>query len=148
MLTDSENRLNANKFELHIRVAESDIDELGHVSNIIYIRWVQDAAVAHWRNAATEEQQQNLLWVIRRHEIDYKQSALPGDEIIAATWVGGATELVFERFTEILRASDRRLLAKARTLWIPINPKTGKPVRVDANVRERFSVPGAEISGE
>ena len=136
-----------NKFELEIKVAESDIDLLGHVNNIVYLKWVQDAAVAHWINAATEDQKENLFWVIKRHEIDYKQSALPGDEIIAVTWVGRATELVFERYTEILRARDRRLLAKAKTLWIPINIKTGKPARVDADVRESFSVPDDKIPG-
>jgi acyl-CoA thioester hydrolase len=137
-----------NKFEINIKVSENDIDELGHVNNIIYLRWVQEAAIAHWKAAATEEQQKNILWVIKRHEIDYKRPAVLGDEIIAGTWVGEASELVFERHTEILRSPDRKLLAKARTFWIPINSKTGKPVRVDSDVRSRFSVPGDLIINE
>jgi len=131
----------ASKFEINIKVRETDIDELGHVNNTVYLRWVQDVAVAHWKNTATAEQQENILWVVRRHEIDYKHSAYRGDEIIAVTWVGGASELVFERHTEILHFPDRKLLAKARTLWIPINSKTGRPIRVDSDVRNRFSVP-------
>jgi acyl-CoA thioester hydrolase len=131
---------NTEKYEIHIAIAEHDIDELGHVNNIIYLRWVQEAAIAHWTNAATREQQEKIYWVIKRHEIDYKHSARPGDEIIAVTWVGEAEELVFERYTEILRGSDRKLLAKALTLWIPINRTTGRPVRVDSGVREKFSV--------
>jgi acyl-CoA thioester hydrolase len=137
-----------NKFEINIKVSEKDIDELGHVNNIIYLRWAQEAAVAHWKAAATEEQQRNILWVIKRHEIDYKRPALLGDEIIAGTWVGEASELVFERHTEILRSPDRKLLAKARTFWIPINSKTGRPIRVDSDVRNRFSVPGDLIINE
>jgi acyl-CoA thioester hydrolase len=137
-----------NKFEINIKVSENDIDELGHVNNIIYLRWVQEAAIAHWKAAATEEQQKNILWVIKRHEIDYKRPAVLGDEIIAGTWVGEASELVFKRHTEILRSPDRKLLAKARTFWIPINSKTGKPVRVDSDVRSRFSVPGDLIINE
>jgi acyl-CoA thioester hydrolase len=138
----------ANRFEKRIRISESDIDELGHVNNTVYLRWVQDAAVAHWKAAATEEQQKNILWVVRRHEIEYKQAAHLGDEIIAETWVGGASDLIFERHTEILRSSDRKLLAKARTLWIPVNCKTGKPMRVDSDVRSRFSVPGVSLADE
>jgi acyl-CoA thioester hydrolase len=137
-----------NRFEINIKVSENDIDELGHVNNIIYLRWVQEAAVAHWKAAATEEQQKNILWVIKRHEIDYKGPALLGDGIIAGTWVGEASELVFERHTEILRSPDRKLLAKARTFWIPINSKTGRPIRVDPDVRNRFSVPGDSLIRE
>jgi acyl-CoA thioester hydrolase len=128
------------KYEINIPVIEADIDELGHVSNIVYLRWVQEAAVAHWNYLATDIQKQNILWVIRRHEIDYKQSARMGDEIIACTWVGHATDLVFERYTEILRRSDRKFFAKALTFWIPIDVKTGRPLRVDEDVRKRFSV--------
>jgi acyl-CoA thioester hydrolase len=126
-------------FEIIIPVTHHDIDELGHVNNVIYLRWVQDAAVAHWKHSATEVQQKNIYWVVRRHEIDYKQSARQGDQIIARTWVGEAEEIIFERHTEIFRATDMKLLARARTLWIPISRVTGKPFRVDAEVRIRFS---------
>lgn len=130
----------ADKFELKIKVEEEDIDQLGHVNNIIYVRWIQDVAVAHWKFLATPEQQENILWVVRRHEIDYKKSARRGDEIITVTWVGKASELTFERHTEILHSPDRMLLAKAKTLWVPVNRKTGKPARVDSDVRSRFSI--------
>jgi acyl-CoA thioesterase FadM len=44
-----------------------------------------------------------------------------GDEIVARTWVGSACRVRFERFTELLRAGGRTLLAKARTMWCPID---------------------------
>jgi acyl-CoA thioester hydrolase len=126
-------------FEIPIRVQPADIDELGHVNNIVYLRWVQEAAVAHWRAAAPPEDQAALAWVVLRHEIDYRQPALPGDELIARTWVGGATRIKFERHTEILRAPDRVLLAKAVTLWCPIDTRTGRPAPVSPAVRAIFS---------
>ncbi|MFZ2322607.1 MAG: thioesterase family protein [Ignavibacteriaceae bacterium] len=129
-----------NFFDIKISVEKSDIDLLNHVNNTVYLRWAQDVAVAHWRSLATEEQQANITWVVTRHEIDYKLSAKLGDEIIARTWVGKATEVLFERFTEIICVKDKKILAKARTLWCPISTKTGRIVRVDADVRKRFSV--------
>jgi acyl-ACP thioesterase len=90
----------AEVFELAISVKPEDIDELGHVNNVSYVRWVQDVAVAHWRSAAPAEDQAKLLWVVVRHEIDYKQAAFLGDEILARTWVGGATRITFERHTD------------------------------------------------
>jgi acyl-CoA thioester hydrolase len=127
-------------YELAIAVESADIDELGHVNNVAYLRWVQDAAVAHWRADAAPEDQAKLVWVVIRHEIDYKQPAFLSDGIIARTWVGSATRATFERHTEILRASDRGVLAKARTLWCPLDAQTGRPTAVSAEVRARFSV--------
>jgi acyl-CoA thioester hydrolase len=128
-------------FEMAMAVEPGDIDELGHVNNVIYLRWVQDVAVAHWTQFAPAADLENLIWVVLRHEIDYKQPARLGDRIVARTWVGHATRVRFERHTELLRASDRALLSKALTLWCPLDRSTGKPADVSAEARARFSLP-------
>lgn len=130
-------------FELALAVVPADIDELGHVNNVVYLRWVQDAAVAHWRARATPDMQRDVVWVAARHEIEYKYPAMPGDAIIARTWVGPAGRRSFERNTEILRAADRRLLARARTIWVPVDPASLRPTDVGPDVRSLFSSPGA-----
>lgn len=130
------------QFELRIQILPADIDELGHVNNVVYLRWVQDVATAHWRAAAPLADQAKIGWVVVRHEIDYKLSAGPEDEIIARTWVGPASRLTFERNTELLRAADRQVLARARTLWCPIDMKSGRPTEVSSEVRAGFSVDG------
>ncbi len=129
----------ADRFEHPVEVSPADFDELGHVNNVVYLRWVQDIAIAHWRAAATPEQQESIAWVALRHEIDYKHPALPGDGILASTWVGSAEAVRFERFVEILRTSDRRVLAQSRTLWCPISRGTGRITRVGEDVRRVFS---------
>ncbi len=126
-------------FELAISVQPDDIDQLGHVNNVTYVRWVQDAATAHWYAAAPPEDAAKLAWVVVRHEIDYKQPAFLGDTVLARTWVGTASRIVFERFTELVRAGDQAVLARARTLWCPVNARTGKPTSVSQEVRSRFS---------
>ncbi len=129
----------AEPFEILIDVQPEDIDLLDHVNNIVYLRWVQDAAVAHWRVLASASELEQLLWVVVRHEIDYKHPALLGDRIAARTWVGAASGLRFERHTELLRDRDRKLLARARTLWCPIDRQTGRLASVSAEIRARFS---------
>jgi acyl-CoA thioester hydrolase len=126
-------------FEMTVPVKLGDIDEQNHVNNTVYLRWVQEVATAHWRAIASPEAQEGIGWVVLRHEIDYKTPATLGDEIVLRTWVGKATRLTFERFTEILRKSDRQLFSQARTLWCPINTQTGRPVRVSTEVRAQFS---------
>ncbi len=127
-------------FELCLQVRPEDIDVLNHVNNVVYLRWVQDAAVAHWLAAASAGAQAALYWVVVRHEIDYLRPALLGDGIIARTWVGAAFQRDFERHTEILRDADRALLARARTLWCPMDRRTGRPTTVSDEVRAAFTI--------
>lgn len=134
------------RFEIDIAVEPADIDPLGHVNNVVYLRWVQDAAIAHWRAAASAEDQEALLWVVVRHEIDYKRPAFLDDEILARTWVGTATQRAFDRHTELLRRKDMRVLAQVRTVWCPIDAKTGKPTDVSDEVRARFSVEPLKVA--
>lgn len=127
------------RFERVFPVAAADIDELGHVNNVVYLRWVQEAAVAHWRAAAPADLQAEVVWVVLRHEIDYRRPARAGDEVIGRTWVGDATGSRFERFTEFVRAADGSVLAQARSVWCPLNARTGRPRRIDPSLHDYFS---------
>lgn len=137
----------AEVFELSISILAADIDQLGHVNNVTYVRWVQDVAMAHWQAAAPAADQAALAWVVVRHEIDYKRPAFLKDQIIARTWVGAATRHRFERHTELLRAADRKILARARTIWCPIDKQTGKLTDVSPEVRARFATSASPPAG-
>jgi len=132
--------MSSTPFEMTVSVLPDDIDEQNHVNNTVYLRWVQEVATAHWRAIASVEAQETIGWVVLRHEIDYKAPAAHGDQITLRTWVGKATRLTFERFTEIRRDSDGLLLSNARTLWCPIHPQSGRPARVPPEVRAQFSI--------
>jgi acyl-CoA thioester hydrolase len=125
------------KFSHEFSVEKSDIDELGHVNNVAYVRWVQDAAVAHWLDATTSEQQAKFIWIMLRYEIDYKKQAFENEKITATTWVGEWTAVTCERFVEITRGTD--LLAKSRTVWCMLDRKTSKPTRISSELKELFN---------
>jgi len=126
-------------YEMTMAVQPADIDRQNHVNNTVYVRWIQEIATAHWNATAPVPARDEIGWVVLRHEIDYKSPLCLGDHIVLRTWVGKATRVTFERFVEIVRQPDRKLMASARTLWVPINPETAKPIRVPPEVRERFS---------
>ena len=132
--------MSSTPFEISVSVKAGDIDEQNHVNNTVYLRWVQEVATAHWQAIASSEAQNSIGWVVLRHQIDYKAPACLGDDVVLRTWVGKATRLTCERFTEIRRSNDGQLLSTARTLWCPINAQTGRPVRVPMDVREQFSI--------
>lgn len=131
--------MTADIFEMEIVVKAADIDQLGHVNNVVYVRYVQEIATAHWVNAASKEDQEKYLWVVTRHEIDYKRPAFENEELIGKTWVGAAKDGLFERFTDLYRKKDGKVIARARTIWCPIDPKTMRPTEVSESVYDRFS---------
>lgn len=124
------------KFSHSFIVSADVIDELGHVNNVSYLQWIQDVAVAHWGEAATDEQKEKFIWFAIRHEIDYKKPAFENELVTVTTWVGEWTAVTCERFTEIFRGDD--LLAKGRTVWCMIDRETSRPVRIDNHLRSRF----------
>src|SRR6185295_12479701 len=126
-------------FELPIIVQSSDIDALGHVNNVVYLRWMQEAAAAHWEAAAPAGLRGTVSWVVVRHEIDYKAPAFDGERLVARTWVGEPSGATWERFIEIRHADGDRLLARGRSVYAALDRVSGRPRRVDALLREPFA---------
>ncbi|WP_324292907.1 acyl-CoA thioesterase [uncultured Cohaesibacter sp.] len=126
-------------FEMPIQVQPSDIDMIGHVNNTVYLRWVQEAATSHWDAVAHEDDHATMFWLITRHEIDYKRPAFEGEKLIARTWVGYYEHHKCERFTEIIRVSDNRILINARTIWCPVSQETKRTVRLTEEQIARYS---------
>lgn len=130
-----------NSFELPVTVFPKDIDGLGHVNNVVYLAWMQEAASAHWEAAADPETRATAAWVVIRHEIDYKAPAFVGERLVVKTRIGAATAATWERFTEIRRIGDDKLLAHCRSVYVALDPASGRPRRLDAALRAPFSNP-------
>ncbi len=128
-------------FEQRRAADPSEIDELGHVSNIAYVRWIQDVAKAH--SAAVgysfeDYKRLGAFFMVRRHEVEYLRPAYEGDEILlrthVATWKGASSR----RDTLILRAADEQELVRAKTLWAYVDAVTGRPRRLPAEIYAAF----------
>ncbi len=119
------------RFELQLSVHADDIDGLGHVNNVVYLRWVQEVAAAHWSQLSTPQQRTELAWVVLRHEIDYHAPALPGDTIVATTWVEGWKGVRSERRVQLHERSSGKLLAEAKTIWVLLDAQTRRPKRIE-----------------
>ena len=131
----------APRHSIVVRPTDADIDELNHVSNLVYLRWVLEVARAHsdavgWDTPAYREL--GSIWVVRRHEIDYAQSARLGDEVALTTWVDAWKRVSCVRHTEIVRKADDRLLARAATTWAFVELESGRPTRIPPSVQGTF----------
>lgn len=127
------------RYTQSITASPGDMDELGHVNNAVWVRWIQDVAVAHWSALATPEQQLAYIWVITRHEIDYRGNVSTGETVTAETWVDDAPKGA--RFDRLMRftGADGRVKVEARTTWALIDRQSGRLLRVPAAVVERFT---------
>jgi len=127
------------RFETRITAAVEDIDELGHVNNAVWVRWIQDVATAHWHAEADPAHSENYLWVVTRHEIDYLRAVGPGETVTARTWVADAPRGArFDRHVEFV-GEDGRPRVRARTTWAIIDRSTGRPIRVPQDIVDRFA---------
>jgi acyl-CoA thioester hydrolase len=119
-------------------VKEEHLDKQRHVNNVQYVQWVQDVAEEHWEKRASEEQKKDLIWVVVRHEINYKKEAFLGDNISLQTYVGEATHVTSTRHVIIKNSDTGKLLAEAETIWCLLNVKTKKPVKISEELKQIF----------
>lgn len=120
-------------------VAEpADIDELGHVNNAVWVRWIQDLATAHWQAVAPPAHQDAYVWVVTRHEIDYRGNIGVGAMVTGETWVPDAPKGA--RFDRHVRFVDVRgkTVVSAVTTWALIDRATGRLLRVRADIAAPF----------
>jgi acyl-CoA thioester hydrolase len=123
------------------KVVAEDCDELGHVNNVRWLAFVGELAGAHAVRRGSDNdtlREQGSIWIVRRHEIDYHRSALPGESIVEETWVedmSGARSVRHSRFT---READGALLVSAVTTWAYVDAGTQRPRRIPAEMIERF----------
>ncbi|HEX6661075.1 MAG TPA: acyl-CoA thioesterase [Sphingomicrobium sp.] len=130
--------MNRPTFEMAFTAAPEHIDELGHVNNAVWVQWMEQVAVAHWRSVADAAHQDDFIWVVVRHEIDYLRAVVEGERIIARTWVGEAPKGArFDRLMEFL-GEDGKPRVRARTQWAIIDKAAGRPIRVPAEVVAPF----------
>ncbi len=115
-----------------LTVTPADIDEMGHVNNVVYVRWVQEVAAAHWHALASTELKAKYAWVVLRHEIDYKNPAFLNDEVTGYTWVGEYHGARFDRFVTI--KARGKTLAEAKTTWCLLDAKAMRPTRVSDEI--------------
>jgi acyl-CoA thioester hydrolase len=122
-------------FHLPIKVIAEDIDELNHVNNIVYLRYVQDAAIGHWKTVP-ETIASQIIWVARRHEIDYLKPAFLDDELVVKTWVETFIGVKSLRHCEIMRGDE--VLARSVTHWIALDARTFRPKRITEEIVKQF----------
>ena len=128
-------------YRIELVASPDEVDELNHVSNLVYLRWVLRAAHAHSSAVGYDYPQYRDLgavFVVRRHEIDYLSPAYAGDRIALTTWVESWRGASSVRKTAISR-DDGVELARASTLWAMVSVDGGRLTRIPAELKAAFA---------
>lgn len=112
----------------------SDVDPTGHVNNAVYLSYLEDCAVRDAMSRGWSIQRMldsgGFAIVARRYRIEYRQQALLDDELEISTWISDVKRATAVRHFAIRRLADDELLTRAWTLWVWIDPQSGRPIRI------------------
>jgi acyl-CoA thioester hydrolase len=125
-----------------IQVPPSAIDENGHVNNVQYVQWMQDAAVQHSNAAGCTQVTLDLsaTWVIRSHKIEYLRPAFAGDHLVVLTWVSNFRKVRSLRKYRFFRVSDKGILANGETDWVLVKSTNGRPLAIPEHLAAVFEL--------
>jgi len=118
------------------------IDVLGHVNNAVWVQWMEAIATSHWEAIASPEQQAAFVWVVTRHEIDYRGNIRAGESVTAETFVPDAPRGArFDRRVDFTNSAGK-VIVSARTQWVLIEQASGRIQRVPAEMAALFQEAG------
>ncbi len=120
-----------------------DLDALAHVNNAAYLDFVEQAALDASAGAGWPLERVVGLggcWRPRAHDIEYLAEALYGDRLHCITWVTAQEGAEIERRSEMRRARDDCLLARARSRWVWVSRRTGEPTDVPVELATALAV--------
>ena len=134
----------SNRHTLTFTVLPEHIDELGHVNNAVWADWIQQIATAHWAAVASAEHLAAYVWVVTRHEIDYRGNITLGESVTAETFIPAEPKgAQFDRRVTF-RNSAGKVIVSARTTWALIDKASGRLLRVREEVAAPFRPFGVE----
>jgi len=117
-------------------------DENGHVNNVHFVQWMQDAAIRHYEHMGGRQPTQAIgaTWIVRSHQVEYLVPAFAGDRIEARTWVATLRRVRSLRRYEFVRVRDGKLLVRGQTDWVFVNAETGQLMTVPDHITALFSL--------
>ena len=118
------------EYTLEITAQPENIDELGHVNNAVWVQWIQTLATAHWQAVAPQDAIDRYIWVVSRHEIDYRGNVAAGEIVTGRTWISEPPKGARFWRNVSFAGSDGKVKVQAKTNWAIIDRSSGRPVRV------------------
>ena len=127
-------------YRYELTVPEDALDVNGHVNNLEYLRWMQEAAILHSDSQGCTKvtTAAGATWVVRMHRVEYLRPAFTGEQIIVLTWVSTFRRVQSLRKYRIIRAKDNAVLVEGETDWVFVDAQTGRLRSIPKKCYSRF----------
>lgn len=125
------------KFRFDCPLRWSDMDAFGHVNNVKFLTYYEEARVAMVFNAAKEHGLDTFARgvVVARHEVDYlRPLSVTGDPVRVDVWVDEVRNSSFTLAYELVAGQDA--VSRAKTVMVPFDVTAGRSRRVTDSERE------------
>jgi acyl-CoA thioester hydrolase len=103
--------------KLSIEVPYGDIDAMGHLNNVAYLRYLEWARQKYWLAMRASRDFMDIDFVLARTEIDYRASARMGDRLEIEIRVSRVGASSFD-FSYRVTAANGTLVAEAKTTQV------------------------------
>ena len=125
-------------FSKTFTAAAEHIDVMGHVNNAVWVQWVQDLATAHWDAVADPAHAAEFVWLVIRHEIDYRGNISEGESVTGETWIPGDARGAKSARRVDFRDAGGKIIVSANTTWAMLHRETGRLARVRPEIIAPF----------
>lgn len=135
-----------------VRVDASHIDIMGHVNNLVYLKWLEEADIAHMKAQGLGIELYrscNCALVVRQRTLEYLAAAYPGDVLTIRTGSQLLDALRLRRLYEVVTephepyehkvdipvpwrkpGQGQGLVVRGESLWVAVDMRTRKPRRM------------------
>ena len=112
----------------------SDLDPLGHVNNVAYFDYLQEARIGVLRDVGLVSSETFAQVVVKQELTHLKPLFLSTEPLIVETWIEGLRNSSYTvRYRIIDESGD--VAAEASTVCAVVDPGTGRPIRMNAELR-------------
>ena len=108
---------------LRVEVPYGDIDAMGHLNNVAYLRYLEWARQKYWLSMVGSSDFWDIDFVVARCEIDYRSTVEMGEVLEIDIRVSRMGNSSFD-FSYSVRAAQGRLVAEAKTTQVSYDWQT------------------------
>ncbi len=127
---------------IHMPVEWRDIDSNQHVNNAAYFSYHENGIMALCAELGWTMERMNDAGfgiIVRKYRIEYREPAVFDDTLICKTWISDIRRATAVRHYELSRAKDGAICTRGRAMYVWVDLKTQKPIRIPKHFIADFS---------
>lgn len=127
-------------YELHSKVRYSEANSKSELTFHALLNYLQDSSTFHSEELGESGAQlleQNMAWILSFWQICIEEMPRLSEDICVKTWPYN-TKGLFGLRNFCVENADGERIVKANSIWVLIDPRTGRPLRITDEVASHY----------